>query len=1844
MPAHTKGEGQSQGAAGTPQLHEDATHVVHTPWGDWTPSGPADPHAMMAYVDHDHHEPSSFVDIIKHAQAEVAKAEAAEAAKTPEQRAADARAAGYAGQLVSLSQHMNDKNSRAFIQTLDSIDDKELRHKVMADFEAKTGQSLESFIKGCNDWNNNGDNRDKAAALSLISAERDKADDELAAMSPEERAAKQQKIKEDAAAFINATNGRDHGDENSQKIFRLMEKKSPAEMEMLRAEIRNQSNNEFNLYERIDFGMHKGDETEAVALTMGNHVAGAMAALANEDDPKRLAEVVGNLSPADRAQLNFTLIGTNGLARFKNASDRAVVDAALKGDPNLALGEQLGNALKPKEEGMQRSEFGIGLDQASIDNYDRRKSDHVLSTFEGLSGEQVKAAAAAWDKAHPDRPMMKMLEARWGNDEDKTEFLRLKAMIEGDKGKDRSLRLQESMRKEDKDEREAALRHEKVTEAQLHSDDPEVRKHAEEVQAENESFERANVEADHNQRVWMNAVTGRHDDTTGHSTNDQMNEYFARQAAKDTKATFQESEMRFHGDLVGADVQHMADRAKHIKEVGEDRIAAMELLNDGKLSPETEFHRGKGAKEKADALENVQSNKELEATKQAYKEKYGEEMLPDTKKDRSDMNASELQIDNVRRYGARAERPAQLEYVLQEQQVKKQYSASLEMDEDGRGTQEYQRIKLDQLRQKLKDPKFALHAPKIVTEVDGIKLPVPQLVDDPNEPSFDDLQVAADKLEREAPHGDIHQLDDGLKEGVKKSEFTAIDRQLVEANKTQEEAKKRLAERFIKIFSTIAKIAAVLTANPWLIAAIDIGEGLIEMGIKHEVMGEAYDPAEDLKTLAITGAADIALLGLSKLGELKGAAKIAEAEALGEKAAMEAEHAATAEAKSEVVREGAHAAAGESKALEAAIEEGGSVEKAAASEAASKVEQKAADVAEGTALHEGESAAAKTAESEVAHGAEGAASAEKAAEQIKARYNMLGGAAKMGIQTVGGGIVSGKSPSEILKGLVTGGLGLVLPGHLAEKVKGALGSETLASKILGEIAGFGTEVTTNTTINVAGGAEGGGALLDSALGAAGARAQHLYGGHAAVKQEEEHAPAVAQEEPSPHAEPEGGREPQIGGAPEMGAEHVSMQSGDAEYRVAANTPAVIERANQKMAAMDEVSRAQIFAQAENRGHQVLVERAIAAGRSKADLDLLMAHMSGKSEAEVLLEFSGAGLIQFYKQSCVPASYQIALAERDPVWALHFKTNPEDVMAHQQNALIIGDSHQTPRTDAANVPALQRHHDDPGMARVFAEEGRYSDEGSKAAGIDPADMKGTELHKQLEAATGSKYEVLADERFESNREDARFSAGEVPHERIGRALDEQKPVLIGTSGHERVIIGREVLQPGDRIFYIVTNPHDGTTRRVPKENLAIEASVFTLPKEGGEQQGGASAAPGATAKATASIVEGTSVGASRETTGANAERDARIAEADPLREKYGPARLSHPEEFEETIRKLEEAGVEVDFRPGQLGYSPAKGEPGRFIFDPEGSIGALRHEYQHFLDHQAAGFPGIGHYMQHPEERWASEYRAYKKEIDFARSQGDYESARRLLELARAEKRSLLGDEPQGAIEPAMGARADDEPSAPNQEQIAEVFTGPSLESTEALAEEHPGAHMIAAEATHPPEQEAIDLFHAAGHQFLQERFAESLPPSSLDKMYARYPIPHAKGVENMSARLAEQVKLEKQNSPGISELEANLRAVVHLEAEIESATNLGPHALDKLAPGGTLDVVYKEQEIARELQALETRVQVDPRTGETFHLAVVSGPTAVPGSIAPHSGWGLRNFGTDMSTVFEMILQKVLKK
>ncbi|BBH66677.1 hypothetical protein ACTI_33620 [Actinoplanes sp. OR16] len=139
---------------------------------------------------------------------------------------------------------------------------------------------------------------------------------------------------------------------------------------------------------------------------------------------------------------------------------------------------------------------------------------------------------------------------------------------------------------------------------------------------------------------------------------------------------------------------------------------------------------------------------------------------------------------------------------------------------------------------------------------------------------------------------------------------------------------------------------------------------------------------------------------------------------------------------------------------------------------------------------------------------------------------------------------------------------------------------------------------------------------------------------------------------------------------------------------------------------------------------------------------------------------------------------------------------------------------------------------------------------------------------------------------------------------------------------------------------------------------------------------------------------------------------RHSDADPLA-RWGPARQTHPEQWDAAIREAEEAGVEVIFRSGGLAYgpSPAPGRPGEMILDPDASYGALLHEMQHLRDDRDVGWAGMRGWFTDPEVRYAGEARAYDREIRYAESIGDHDSVAKLKELLAEEYRRIFEETP-----------------------------------------------------------------------------------------------------------------------------------------------------------------------------------------------------------------------------------------
>lgn len=149
----------------------------------------------------------------------------------------------------------------------------------------------------------------------------------------------------------------------------------------------------------------------------------------------------------------------------------------------------------------------------------------------------------------------------------------------------------------------------------------------------------------------------------------------------------------------------------------------------------------------------------------------------------------------------------------------------------------------------------------------------------------------------------------------------------------------------------------------------------------------------------------------------------------------------------------------------------------------------------------------------------------------------------------------------------------------------------------------------------------------------------------------------------------------------------------------------------------------------------------------------------------------------------------------------------------------------------------------------------------------------------------------------------------------------------------------------------------------------------------------------------------------EVAGANTERLLQFnSKADPIFDSVGHAAISHPQEYKAIMADLQRNGVNVKYGESSMSFSPnpSGGSIGNEILLPnEFSISALRHEYGHFLDHQALGSPKYIEYFKNPELIVATERSQYLNEIRFSRQIGDDGARRTLIENYFSERNRTI---------------------------------------------------------------------------------------------------------------------------------------------------------------------------------------------------------------------------------------------
>jgi hypothetical protein len=500
----------------------------------------------------------------------------------------------------------------------------------------------------------------------------------------------------------------------------------------------------------------------------------------------------------------------------------------------------------------------------------------VLKEFESKSPEEIMAARIEWDTQQLSmtqfgfkaRTFEEMIKDRFA-DSDPATYERMQALLNGNVGKDKALELRQGMADHDQEKIEAAL-----ADPDLASKDEKKRA---EAQERRKQMQETMVEEDKLTKEGLNLYqTGKLDDTIqGSSMEDQVHAYYAKLKDDPLKGA----------NLSGDPISEMKKLEKAGDHAENDEIGTDELMAQGKFTVATQIHRARedgDKKESAAVIDKIETTKERDEDEAEYEKKYKQKMFKDpldtlnpmqraramgmddpTERDdyiRDHMTRNEMLEDNMRQYGAHAERDVVKEQQLQQELYDKQASGSLEFHEmlRGGGTQLWAREELA-ARQKVLD--------------DGTR----------------DAQGNLDAESKEK----ADRLDQGAS--------TAL--------ATQEEEKVKLGEHLAHVFSTIAKIGALLIGQPELIFLADMASSLTEMAIKASVEGEAYDASTDEKMMMVTAMADAAFIGFSKLGEAKNlaAANKVDAAETTEKLAK----AGSAEQKAKIVGQEANTAAGE---------------------------------------------------------------------------------------------------------------------------------------------------------------------------------------------------------------------------------------------------------------------------------------------------------------------------------------------------------------------------------------------------------------------------------------------------------------------------------------------------------------------------------------------------------------------------------------------------------------------------------------------------------------------------------------------------------------------------------------------------------------------------------------------------------------------------------------------------------------------------------------------------------------------------------------------------------------------
>jgi hypothetical protein len=770
------------------------------------------------------------------ANARAATAQSARQAPAQSEAAQEAVARGKAGMLHIRLQHVlnatNDRTGRYHIfHILEEADDP-LTRKYLKEQFAKTngGQSLESFLLNAK-WSGAGDH---THAVDLLSEKRDQASAKLAAMSPAQREALEDKAAVWANKLLGVTRAPDSDDsEHADESAAILGPRSPEELEVIRKRIREQTSGTTSttIYEELDRTFTKRDRGIALAGLGADQIQVAMLQLgdaAAEGTPERVQAVVKQLGPEKLAKLRKINPVIVGLVVGQMPPDaKKQIEALMEGRQAEADGARIAAMFEPV-----KPTFGPGAmpfpspdNWAAFERAEKRKEaqapERVIDALLQMTPAELEAARAAWN-ASGGRSIEEMFEARYKG-ADPNLRMRLHAALHGDKIGERAFRMRQGMAKFDQRLIDQAL-----TNPDLKSADVDKRAAAEDERRQLGARTQRLDEDDQKIRALVARFQGREETAgPGRAMEQQITDHYAKAKEHDTGP---------ENNAFASVMEPFAktERMARIRERATvDEFAANEMWQDGDAHASTKVRRAElddSATRKAEALENLDANASgsqntVEAQRAEYRRKFGREMLVKSEAPdlgmlgvaaklsgydpavlaeeirRGDMTDGELRVEHVRETGALADRTREQRIAQMRERQQLNHSGWLERSETMQAQWGGRRGSEDWL-----------------------------------EASIRWMEAGADTNERE---------------------FARRDHSATKALDLQREAKQHEAAKIARLISILGKIAAIATMNPAMFAAVNLGTNLTRIAAQKAIANEAYSAKNDLIHTGIDAVTDV---------------------------------------------------------------------------------------------------------------------------------------------------------------------------------------------------------------------------------------------------------------------------------------------------------------------------------------------------------------------------------------------------------------------------------------------------------------------------------------------------------------------------------------------------------------------------------------------------------------------------------------------------------------------------------------------------------------------------------------------------------------------------------------------------------------------------------------------------------------------------------------------------------------------------------------------------------------------------------------------------------------------------